>query len=112
MGSCSVPLAMHCLFLQPPVCVQAHVQSYCAFLGAWQHHQAVDHPACPCFFHLLLCHSGVAVQYHEEPNEPHSYCVLALPHLLKKSQVVLEYIAHVAQAEQQADLISGLVMSG
>lgn len=40
--------------------------------------------------------AGVSVQYHDEPNEPHSYMVLGLPHLLKKGIVLVDYVAKMA----------------
>jgi hypothetical protein len=46
--------------------------------------------------------AGVPVQYHEEAGECHSYAVLALPHLLRKSQVILNYVKGVALAAAAA----------
>ncbi|KAF6263877.1 hypothetical protein COO60DRAFT_307043 [Scenedesmus sp. NREL 46B-D3] len=42
--------------------------------------------------------AGVAVHYHEEAGECHCYAVLALPHMLQKSHVVLQYVEKVALA--------------
>lgn len=40
--------------------------------------------------------AGVAVEYHEEPFEPHCYLVLALPHLLRKGSILVDYIMRAA----------------
>jgi hypothetical protein len=52
------------------------------------------------------------VQYHEEPGECHSYAVLALPHLLQKSHMLLGYIEQVALSAAAAAVPAAAAPAG
>lgn len=46
--------------------------------------------------------AGVPVTYHAEPGEPHSYGVLAMPHLVAKgADVLVGYVVGALLREQQ-----------
>jgi len=43
--------------------------------------------------------AGVPVTYHEESDQVHCWCCLALPDLLQKSTVLTDYVAGVASQQ-------------
>lgn len=43
---------------------------------------------------------GFDVVYHEEPDEPHVFAVLMLPHLMEKGLVVPRFVAAVVRGEE------------
>lgn len=70
----------------------------------WQQHAAAAAgPGCRFVEHAKAVSPSVQLEYHVEPDEPHCWCVVGMPHLLAKGlPVLVPFFAKAAAAAGSA----------